>query len=56
VTGLASVSLISPGQVQVALYRTRELPDGTVEDKIIEYLVWDLTLWLENATAFRQAR
>jgi hypothetical protein len=55
ITGVASVSLISPSQVQIALYQTRELPDGTIENRIIEYQIWDLTLWIDNASRFRQA-
>ncbi len=55
ITGVASISLISPNQVQIALYQTRELPDGTVENRIVEYQVWDLGLWISNASRFREA-
>jgi hypothetical protein len=55
ITGVASVSLISPSQVQIALYQTRELPDGTIEHRIVEYQIWDLALWVSNASRFRQA-
>jgi hypothetical protein len=55
ITGVASISLISPSQVQIALYQARELPDGTIENRIVEYQVWDLILWIGNASRFREA-
>lgn len=56
ITGVASISLISPGQVQVALYQTRVLPDGSVERRIVEYQIWDKALWLDAGSIAREAR
>jgi hypothetical protein len=55
VSGVASVSLISHTQVQIAHYQSRVMPDGTLENRIVAYHICDLTQWLENEVNFREA-
>jgi hypothetical protein len=54
ISGVASISLISPGMIEVAFYRAIELTDGSIERRIISRQIWDRVLWLTEIDRFTQ--
>lgn len=56
ITGVASISLVSLGVVEIAFYRAVEQSDGTVERRVVEHQIWDRAVWLAEVARFREGR
>jgi hypothetical protein len=56
VSGIASVRLASPGTVEVTFYQTHELPDGSLEHRVVARQIWDRMLWVGQETNLREAQ
>ncbi len=54
--GIASVTTIAPGVIEVALYRAVENHDGGTENRIVSRMIWALEQWNEAGLVAAQAK
>jgi hypothetical protein len=56
ISGMTTVSLVSPNVIEIAYYRVVELPDGSTENRIVMRVLWDKDQWMAAAMTEAEAR
>jgi hypothetical protein len=55
-TGIAAITVIAPDVIEVALYRSVQLPSGEAENRIVSRTIWSREQWVAAGLVAAQAR